>query len=107
MARSPSTARLPREPGAGREGGCPPARPPVSLTEWLGYEIPAAVQAVAKSAVQISALVQKPSATTVSLMLAFVTATGVSRTEGMSLAPLLTVLPFVIDVGTAVPVARS
>src|SRR5712692_1615330 len=109
---APNRLLMPRNSRSGwrsgaTEGGWPSGHPPVSLTECLGYEIPAVVQADAYAAVQMSVLVQKPSATTVSLMLDFVTATGVNRTEAMSFFPLFTVLPLVIEEGTEAPVARS
>src|SRR2546427_6325956 len=94
-------------PPGGAGGGWPRAPPPVSVTERLGYEIPAAAHADAYCDVQMSAAVQKPSATTVDWMFALVTATGVRRTDGTSALPLLTVLPLVIDEGTATPKARS
>ena len=55
------------------------------------YFTPAAVQAAAKSAVQISDTFQKPSAITVVSTLSLVTATGVSKMEGTSMLPLLIV----------------
>src|SRR5229473_3370366 len=96
--------------GGGTEaagGGWPAGHPPVSLNDQRGYAIPAAVQADAYCEVQMSVLLQNPSAITVEAIVLLITATGVSSTEGMSLDPLLTVLPFVIDEGTAVPLARS
>src|SRR5207247_2446981 len=55
-----------------------------------GYVIPAALHAAAYAAVQTCAAVQNLSLMMVSLMLLFVTATGVSRSEGTSFLPLLT-----------------
>src|SRR5690606_548363 len=45
---------------------------------------PAAAQASAYASVQISSIVYRPSATTVSLILSTVTATGSSRNDGMA-----------------------
>src|SRR5205814_4299137 len=63
---------------------------PYSRSGDRGYLIPASAQAFAKSAVQTSLAFQKPSAMTVSLTLALVTAMGISRMLGTSILPLFT-----------------
>ncbi len=68
---------------------------------------PAVWHALAYAAVQICWAVQKLSATTVSLMLDLVTATGVKRTEGTSVLPLFIVRLCVMLDGTVVLLSRS
>src|SRR4051812_22716549 len=74
--------------------GAPPQRRPLHADRDC-YWIPAFLQAAAYFPVQISFGVRNPSAITVSLMLADVTATGLSSTEGVCV-PLLSVAPLVV-----------
>src|SRR5450759_1123413 len=88
-------------------------------SEWLSSDtfrvssgtraqlMPAAAQAAANSAVQMSAFVQKASLMTVVATLDLSTATGVRRIDGTEPALLSVVWPPVMSLGTDLPVARS
>src|SRR3954468_1130396 len=88
------TLKPPPPPG---KYGAPPAWRRPCFADLGRYWMPAFLHADAYFPVQISFGVRNPSAITVSLMLAEVTATGLRSTDGVCV-PLLSVLPLVVGV---------
>src|SRR4051794_20163571 len=81
-------------PPLGRPAGAPHAAAPPTC-HCRRYWIPYFLQSAAYLPVQICFFVRNPSAITVSLMLAVVTATGFRSTDGVCV-PLLSVAPLVV-----------